>query len=103
MSDQKDRVEEVKERMRAALPHFRHAVEMARQDVSAEGGSVNLGVMCTWPDGRGRVFVRFEADSFFDDIAVILGLPTESTPEEDLEARAASFVDMLRANGIKAG
>jgi len=75
----------------SALPYFRKAVA----DVRAKGGKVQLGVLSTNADGSGKIEMRFDADEFFDDLALILNAPPQ-TEKDDMAARALKFFQTHR-------
>lgn len=84
--------EEAKERLLSALPHFRHAASLAKRD-----GKMMLGILSVNDDRTGKVISRFEADTFFDDLAAILDAPPQSE-EDEMEAKAEA---LLQQFGLK--
>lgn len=86
--------EEAVERMKQALPYFRHAISEA-----AKSGDVKLGVLSYAPDGSGQIISSFECAEFFEDIALIIGAAPQ-TEEDTLQAKAVQF---LQKFGIRRG
>lgn len=85
----------IKERMRLALPHLRHAIGLAQKKAGPDGVA-RLAVIAVKADKTGDIIAQFEAAEFFADVAKALGLPTENTAEEDLDARAEEFIGTNR-------
>lgn len=79
-------IEQIKQDLLIALPHFRYAVDQAKKE-----GTVKLGILTNRPDGTGRVVTSFECDEFFDDIATLIGAPPQ-TAKDNLTASAHEFV-----------
>jgi len=69
------------ERLRGALPHMRLAIEMAQQE--EPDGTVQLAIIAINPDGSGKMTAAFDYHDFFNDLAEILGLTTESVQPPD--------------------
>lgn len=62
--------EDAEQRLRAALPQFRIALEMAK----LQGGTVGLAIVSIAEDGSGKLIAKFEGDQFFSDIAEMCGV-----------------------------
>lgn len=96
-STMSDKKEIIKDKLRQALPHFRHAIKTASEEVG-DSGTVMFGILTKKHDGSGRIIADFRANEFFDDIAELLDLPIENSEEEDLDAQA---VEMLYKAGLR--
>lgn len=57
-----------------------------------EEGKAKVGILAVQPNGSGQVKASFEADSFFDDLALVLDAPPQSE-EDDTEAAAGELLD----------
>lgn len=87
-------IEAVRKDMQAVIPHFRYAIKQAREQAAPED-TIRLGIMIRKPDGSGQMTATFNAGEFFEDLACLLGLPTENTKEEEQEAKAIELLDRL--------
>jgi len=65
-------METAKERILAALPHLKLAIDMARIEMPT--ANVGLGIIAKFPDGGGKVVATFHASEFFNDIAEVMGV-----------------------------
>jgi hypothetical protein len=79
-------VSEAKERLVSAMPYFRNAANKAKME-----GEFRLAVVSTNNDGSGRVLMQFAPGDFFEDLALVLGVPAQSA-EADLKADALAFL-----------
>lgn len=77
---------EAQQRLLQALPHMRIAANKAHEE-----GSVQLGILAVQPDGSGQVKMRFDADSFFEDLALALNAPP-LTEQNEREHDALTFL-----------
>jgi hypothetical protein len=90
--------EEAKRDFMIALPHFRHAMTLAR-DEAGDGGMIGIGIIAIPAGGQsGQIVARFNAAEFFEDLATLLGAPAQ-TEDDVLDAKAQQIVDMVRASG----
>jgi len=86
VNDMNREINAAKERLMTAMPYFRKAVSDSRKK-----GTVQLGVLAANADGSGNIEMRFEADGFFDDLALVIGCPMQ-TDEDDMRADALKFI-----------
>ena len=68
-------IEEAKARMLEAIPHFKTAVAMAKEEYP----EVGFAIVGKKPSGEGKVMAHFECEAFFKDLSTILGHTTEPT------------------------
>jgi hypothetical protein len=85
-SSMRKTVEQAKQDLLAALPHFRYSTAEAKKN-----GAVKLGILCEYQDGTKKLEVSFACDEFFEDLALVLGAPAQSQ-EDNLKASARQFV-----------
>jgi hypothetical protein len=83
---------EAKDRLLVALPYLRDAADKARSK-----GAVHLGILAVQPSGSGQITMRFEADSFFEDLALVLDAP----PLTQQDKTAADALLFLHSHGLK--
>jgi hypothetical protein len=84
--------EKARARLLEALPYFRHAANNAK-----EGGKIQLGILSVKDGKSGQIVARFDADDFFDDLALILDAPPQ-TKNDDMRAAAEA---LLQSFGLK--
>jgi hypothetical protein len=89
--------EEIREKFLTALPHFRFAMKEASRK-----GKAKIGVLSITEDGGGKVIASFEAEEFFDDLAILLDAPPQ-TKEDDLEAAAVKLVQSVKRGIVDLG
>jgi len=80
-----------------ALPHFRLAMEMAKEAAGPEG-KVGLGIIAIPTDGNGHITAQFHGDEFFEDLATLIDAPP-ATEDDEMEAKAQAIVDRVRQSG----
>ena len=78
-------IEEVNVKLLRAIPHFRYAIEEAKKK-----GAVKLGILSQFADGGGKIEMIFECDEFFNDLAILVGAPPQTT-EDNIAASALAF------------
>lgn len=72
---------EARDRVQRGLHFMRHAMNEA-----AKEGRAQVGILFVRPDGTGQLVARFDAPSFFEDIAEALELgPLTDEQLEDAE------------------
>lgn len=77
-----------------AFPYIRFGVTEARARCGSDG-EVYLTVSFRKKGEDPSVVMRFQAEDFIKDLAVVLGLPSENSKEEDLAARAEAFCNAI--------
>lgn len=78
-------IEEARDSLLVAIPYFRHAIEEAKKK-----GVVKMGILMENPDGSGKIEMKFECDEFFQDIAILIGAPPQ-TSQDTANAKALAF------------
>lgn len=89
--------EELKEKLRRVMKHFRLALKDAKKI-----GEPKLIIAGERPDGSGQRVMAFEADEFFADIELLIDAAPDST-QDATEAMAAQFVHKHGLSVHKAG
>ena len=80
-------------RLLGAIPYFRVAIADA-----AKKGKVELGILATLPDGSGNIEVRFAAEEFFNDLALLVDAPPQ-TEEDNTNVLAVKFLQTHNLRG----
>lgn len=89
--------DEARARLLQALPHFRFAMKLA-----AKNGAPMVGILSVAPDGSGSVEAKFAAPDFFDDLALVLGAPAQTT-EDDMTAGATKLMQQVERGLVDIG
>ena len=83
--------DEAKANILTILPYIRYAVSEAKKN-----GTPKLGILCEFPDGRGKIEASFDVE-FLNDLAILVDAPAQ-TEEDNLTAAARQISDMINKN-----
>jgi hypothetical protein len=69
-TNNKNRIDQARINLLAAIPHFKNSVDQAKQS-----GDVQLGVLSYNEDHSGKIIMSFDCEEFFEDLAVLTTNP----------------------------